>query len=75
MESKTDMSKLSKVDELSVRKVYIKNALSEAEKQVKDDVMLLLGGAFIDNPREKAEGLVVFLERWVKDIDEEIENL
>ena len=75
MENITDLSKIPKVDELSVRKVYIEAMLKEAKSQTKDKVMLILGGAFVDDIQSKTEGMVVFLERWLGDIDKEINNL
>ena len=75
MEGKTDISKLSRVDELTVRKAYLEGVLSETKKQLKDNVMLLLAGALVDNSKEKIEGMAVFIERWIKDIEVEIENL
>ena len=71
MEDKTNISKLSRVDELTVRK----GMLSETKKQLKDNVMLLLAGALVDNSKEKIEGMAIFIERWINDIEVEIENL
>lgn len=70
-----NMAKLSKEDELSVRKAYVEKMLKECKKQTEDKVMMLLAGAFADNIESKATGQVVFLERWLKDIDKEIEQL
>lgn len=70
-----NMAKLSKEDELTVRKAYVEKMLKESKKQTEDKVMMLLAGAFADNIESKAKGQVVFLERWLKDIDKEIENL
>jgi len=70
-----NMAKLSKEDELSVRKAYVEKMLKQCKKQTEDKTMLLLAGAFDDNIESKAKGQVVFLERWIKDIDKEIEQL
>lgn len=75
MGNKTDMSKLSRADELSVRKVYIEKMLAEIKKQTESTVMLLLAQSFDKDVEQKAAGQVVFMERWLKDIDKEIEEM
>lgn len=70
-----DVSKLSRVDELSVRKAYIEKMLIEVKKQIESTVMLLLAQSIDRDVEQKAIGQVVFMERWLKDIDKEIERL
>lgn len=70
-----NMAKLSKEDELSVRKAYVEKILKECKKQTEDKVMMLLAGALADNVESKANGQIVFMERWIEDIDKEIKNL
>ena len=70
-----NMAKLSKEDELSVRKTYVEKMLKECKKQTEDKVMMLLASAMDKDVESKATGQVVFLERWLKDIDKEIEQL
>lgn len=72
---KINLSKLSKVDELSSRKIFLEKAMEENKKQLEDKTMLLLGKALDENVEVKIEGQIVFFERWIKDIDKEIENL
>jgi hypothetical protein len=75
MEDKLNMAQLSKEDELSVRKAYVEKMLKECKKQTEDKVMMLLAGVLDKDVESKAKGQVVFLERWLNDIDEEIKNL
>lgn len=75
MEESVNFLELSKVDELSVRKICIEKILKECKTQVEDKAMLLLGKAFDDKLEVKAQGQIVFLERWIKDIDKEIEGM
>lgn len=75
MKETIDMSKLSKVDELSVRKTYVEKMLKNTKEHLESKAMLLLAGAFDDNAEDKAIGQVVFIERWLEDIDNEIKSL
>lgn len=54
-----DFNNLSKEDELSVRKILVEQMLETCKTQFQDKAM-------------KSKGLVIFLERWIKDIDKEI---
>ncbi|MBY6950327.1 hypothetical protein [Clostridium botulinum] len=71
----TNVSKLSRVDELSVRKIYIEKMVVECKKQLEDRVLLMLNKAFDEDVESKAEGQIVFLERWLQDIENEIKKL
>lgn len=75
MENITNISKLSRVDELSVRKLYVEKMLEEVKKQTEDKVLLMLASAFEDNVKSKTTGQIVFMEKWLEDINNEIKNL
>lgn len=66
---------LSKVDELSVRKKYVEAMAEQMKKQAEEKIMLLLANAFDENAETKATGQVVFMERWLDDINKEIERI
>lgn len=75
MNKTIDMSKLSRVDELSVRKVYIEKVLKEVKKTKENEALLMLANAFDSKSKEKAIGEIVFMERWISDIDKEIKKI
>ncbi len=75
MDEIINLAKISRVDELSVRKVYLEKILKECKEQLENKVMLMLSKSFDNNIEEKAQGQIVFIERWIKDIDKKIENL
>ena len=70
-----DLTSLSKVDELSVRKAILEEMVKENKNQLKDKAMIMLAGAFDKDIELKAKGTIVFLERWIKDIDVEIDRI
>lgn len=75
MKNTTNLSKLSRVDELSVRKLYVEKMLEEVKKQTEDKVLLMLANTFEDNIENKATGQVVFMERWLENINDKIKKL
>lgn len=75
MEEKINMANLSREDELSVRKIYIEKILKDCKEQLENKVMLMLGKSFDSNIETKAHGQVIFLERWLEDIDKEMKSL
>ena len=73
--NKKDMSKLSRVDELSVRKLYVEKMLTEVKKQTEDKVLLMFAKAMDNDIENKATGQIVFMERWIENINDEIKEL
>ncbi|MDU4597579.1 MAG: hypothetical protein E6Y49_06420 [Clostridium sporogenes] len=71
----TNLLKLSSVDELSLRKIYIEKMIVECKSQLENRALLMLSKAFDGDVEPKAEGQIVFLERWLEDIENEIKKL
>jgi hypothetical protein len=70
-----NMDKLSRVDELTARKITLEKALVTAKGELEKKTMLMLASAFMPDAEAYYTGLVVFYERWIADISKEIEQI
>lgn len=70
-----NLTKLSRVDELTVRKGFLEKTISKQKEELESKAMLMLAKSFDEQIEEKATGTVVFFERWLKEIDKQIEEL
>lgn len=61
--------------ELVVRKQFLEKTLSETKETANNKAMLMLSKAFDDEAESKVAGTIVILEKWLKEIDDEIKEL
>jgi uncharacterized damage-inducible protein DinB len=66
---------LSRIDVLTVRKMQIETIIESCKKQLEDKILMLFAGGLDDNIELKTKGQVVFYEKWIKEINDEIDEL
>lgn len=68
-----DYTFLKRIDELQLRKHMISKIVEKLKDQLEDKISMLLSKAFDTNIEMKTSGEIVFYERWIEEIDKEIQ--
>lgn len=73
MEASPDYSRLARTDELSVRKYFLEESLRACKEKVQIKAFQIL--ADISDTAKIGTGMVIFYERWIEEIDNEMKSL